>query len=270
MNATSSGSTPFDETIVKELAFSGKHVEAIWWQRVRNYRLNSRAIVVNVSSSPASIANVVVTSKQETVVQEAWLLPWQSTVLQGAVIVAAESLIVMRLLELRNLGDIVSEPGWQQYGSSLSSASDFPRNTPLWISPKHELGMVMVAAAQMAGQPLPQGAASGHGATPMSLSLQVNLWYAPPNTDCSIHTLHPFLEVHTQVHGQGRMQKFRERDDRTLYEEVLMLPGLTHAPFFVLQDNGRPLYPWHRYYADTDCIWMAIELHFIDEPADAT
>ena len=30
---------------------------------------------------------------------------------------------------------------------------------------------------------------------------------------------------------------------------------------FPLPNDRTFSYPWHRYYADTDCIWMAIELH---------
>jgi len=47
----------------------------------------------------------------------------------------------------------------------------------------------------------------------------------------------------------------------TLYEDVLMPPGFTHDPFFTVGNDRSFSYPWHRYYADTDCIWMAVELH---------
>ena len=57
------------------------------------------------------------------------------------------------------------------------------------------------------------------------------------------------------------MQKFRQNNVDTLYEDVLMPPGFTHDPFFTLAIDRSFSYPWHRYYADTDCIWMAIELH---------
>jgi hypothetical protein len=91
-------------------------------------------------------------------------------------------------------------------------------------------------------------------------SFKLNLWYAPPFTDCFIHTGHKFLEVHTQIHGTGRMQKFREQNASTLFEEVWMTPGFTHESFAIAEgDSWR--YPWHRYYSDTDCIWLAIELH---------
>ncbi|MGC1650881.1 MAG: hypothetical protein WA741_34080, partial [Candidatus Sulfotelmatobacter sp.] len=91
--------------------------------------------------------------------------------------------------------------------------------------------------------------------------LKLNLWYTPEETDCGIHTGHQFLEVHTQILGTGHMQKFRENNAGTLYEDVLMPVGFTHDPFFSVADDRTFIYPWHRYYADTDCIWMAIELH---------
>jgi hypothetical protein len=67
--------------------------------------------------------------------------------------------------------------------------------------------------------------------------------------------------VHTQILGTGHMQKFRENNQDTMYEDVLMPPGFTHDPFFTVGADGSFNYPWHRYYADTDCIWMAVELH---------
>jgi len=91
--------------------------------------------------------------------------------------------------------------------------------------------------------------------------LRLNLWFCPGKTDCVIHTGHPFLEVHTQIYGTGRMQKFRKRDAATLYEDVVMSPGVTHDPFMKVASSTEWVYPWHRYYADTDCIWLAIELH---------
>jgi hypothetical protein len=53
----------------------------------------------------------------------------------------------------------------------------------------------------------------------------------------------------------------REDNADTLYEDVLMPVGFTHDPFFTVAGHGKFSYPWHRYFADTDCVWMAIELH---------
>lgn len=68
-------------------------------------------------------------------------------------------------------------------------------------------------------------------------------------------------QVHTQIYGTGRMQKFHSKDFKRIYEDVLMAPGFTHDPFAGVKDNGDIFYGWHQYYSDTDCIWMAIEYH---------
>jgi hypothetical protein len=88
-------------------------------------------------------------------------------------------------------------------------------------------------------------------------NLELSLWYAPAGTHCGIHNQHDFLEVHTQVYGVGRMQKFHRNDFSSLYQDVIMSPGYTHEPFY--SSTGK--YPWHQYYAESDCIWLAIEKH---------
>ena len=88
-------------------------------------------------------------------------------------------------------------------------------------------------------------------------SMEFNLWYAAAATDCGIHNTHDFRELHTQVFGLGRMQKFHEKDRGTMYQQVFMAPGYTHEPFY----DKHCVYPWHQYYSDTDCVWLAVELH---------
>ena len=70
------------------------------------------------------------------------------------------------------------------------------------------------------------------------------------------HTDPEMPEVHTQVYGTGRMQKFHENNFKSVYEEVMMAPGFTHDPFTGVKKNGDLFY-----YYDTDCIWVAIEYH---------
>ncbi|MCI5179094.1 MAG: hypothetical protein D3911_07205 [Candidatus Electrothrix sp. AW3_4] len=86
-------------------------------------------------------------------------------------------------------------------------------------------------------------------------SVEVNLWFAAENTCCGIHNEHSFRELHTQIFGIGHMQKFKECEIDTMYQDVLMAPGFTHNPFYDSENK----YPWHQYKADTDCIWLAIE-----------
>jgi hypothetical protein len=64
------------------------------------------------------------------------------------------------------------------------------------------------------------------------------------------------------VHGLGRIQKFTAQDHGTLYEDLRMSPGYTTPdPFCDIAPDGSYRYPWHQYYADTDCVWLAVEYH---------
>lgn len=84
-----------------------------------------------------------------------------------------------------------------------------------------------------------------------------NLWFASAHTNCGIHQEHGFRELHTQIFGLGRMQMFRTNTNESLFQEVFMCPGHTHDPFY----DANCRYPWHQYYADTECVWLAIEFH---------
>lgn len=241
---------------VKRLSFSNDHISAYWIREVRDYRIEGKAVVVNVHFTDATIVNIVNDVNGGTTPIEAHfpLPPWQSTIIADGAIASAESLIVIQVLSKKNIGSVVADPHWRLFGTSIPEGSPFPKNTPLWISPQDDLNRLEVDPSHLSGM-----VTEPEKTEPVDL--KVNLWYAPPHTDCFIHTGHQFLEIHTQIHGFGRMQKFREANEDTLHEEVIMPPGSTHAPFFAVSPEGHLLYPWHRYYADTDCIWMAIELH---------
>jgi hypothetical protein len=157
---------------------------------------------------------------------------------------------VLRVKKATNLGGCVFR-GWEWLGARIRS---FPRDTPLYISPQDTIGEVVTDPSVFTNE---QSAATGQ----QPFVLKLNLWWAPGETDCFIHTEHPFLEVHTQIHGIGRMQKFWERREDTLYEDVAMAPGYTHDPFCRVAGPNRWEYPWHRYYSNTDSVWLAIELH---------
>jgi hypothetical protein len=174
--------------------------------------------------------------------------PWKSTVLRYCTVKSGERLALLQVRQRTNLGGVAL--AWDWYGRRYPQ---FPRDTPLYISPQDEIG-----DAQL--DPVAPFAPTA-SASPRHYRVKLNLWYTPEGTDCGIHTGHQFLEVHTQVLGTGHMQKFRENKADLLYEDVTMPPGFTHDPFFRFDGDGTFSYPWHRYYADTDCIWMAIELH---------
>ncbi len=222
----------------RSLSFSNDWIESLLVTAPRDLPVDD-AIVVNLSTSPIIYAAGA---------ERGFILPWKSTVLRHCTVKSGDMLALLHVRQRANLGGVAL--GWDWYGRRFPQ---YPRGTPLYISSQDDIGDVQ----------LDPFAAFTHvdSASPRRYRLKLNLWYTPEETDCGIHTGHQFLEVHTQVLGTGHMQKFRENSADTLYEDVTMPPGFTHDPFFTLRSDATFSYPWHRYYSDTDCIWMAIELH---------
>lgn len=222
------------------LAFSNDWIESLVVSGAHKLTVDD-AIIVNLSPRVLrySVAN-----------DRGVIRPWKSAMLRECTVEDADTVTSLRVRRRMNIGGVAL--GWQWYGERNSQ---FPRETPLFISPQDEIADVEIDPE------LVFSLESSGSASPRRYRIKLNLWYTPEETDCGIHNEHGFLETHTQIVGTGHMQKFRENDADTLYEDVLMPPGFTHDAFFVLRNDGSFAYPWHRYYAETDCIWMAIELH---------
>lgn len=234
--------------IIEPILFSNRYLKATWLRNVENYYIENRTTVVNLGQEKTCIA----------VLPETNLLPRTSTVLQEVSIKSSDSLLLIEIFDPVNIGGIVLEPGWNQLGEIM----EFPKDLPLWKSPQYDLGVVEFDPHCVVGL-LDQPQLGEQ----RKYQVKVNLWFSPANTNAAIHNKHTtpeFLEVHTQIYGTGRMQKFHANDINTLYEDVLLSPGQTHMPFAGANRDGEFIYPWHQYYADTDCIWMANEFHPID------
>lgn len=238
---------------VKPLCFSGPHIDAKFVEGVKDYPIQGRTIVINPSISDAYSGGL-----PRTIIPS-----FSSIILKDTSIEQAASLILLEVKETTNIGNIILEPDWDLYGKlisvptgrSTSTDIPYPPDTPLWRSPQDSIGMIEFDPYVILGQ----------ATIPKERSkflLKVNLWFAPALTNCFIHNKHDFLEIHSQIYGQGRMQKFKAQDYTTLYEDMLMSPGYTTSvPFCSVKANNQFLYPWHQYYADTDCIWLALEYH---------
>jgi hypothetical protein len=223
----------------RPLSFSNDWIESVLVSAVDELPVED-AVVVNLS--PTALHYSVGT-------EQGTIPPWKSTKLRHCTLTHGERAALLRLRQRTNLGGVALD--WEWYGHRYPQ---FPRGTPLYISSADDIADVVL-------DPLLAFAGQSATPSPRRYRLKLNLWYTPAETDCTIHTGHKFLEVHTQAWGTGHMQKFRENRADTLYEDVLMPPGFTHDPFFTVASDRSFAYPWHRYYADTDCIWMAVELH---------
>lgn len=209
--------------------------------------VTGRTIVVNLGPSPVRVGERL----------PSMVAPYTSTVLVDTEIVEVGTALLLRPTAHEDVAQIVDEPGWGLLANLLPATPDGPAfspDVPLWRGPRVTVGTGVLDAGAVLGNGSPHE-------TPGTFAISVNLWFAPAGTDCVIHDEHDFIEIHTQVHGYGRMQKFRSPDPSTLYEDVEMSPGTTHAPFGRTTGTGEFRYPWHQYRADTDCIWLAVEYH---------
>jgi hypothetical protein len=227
----------------KQLNFSGAYIDAKHVENAENYPILNRTIAINPQASDAYLMS-------ET---HASIIPaFSSTILKDTIIQKAESLLLLEVVETKNIGKIIFESDWELLGNLIDK---FPKDIPLWKSPQDEAGIVELDPYWMTRQ----------SSTPHQkekFSVKVNLWFAPSYTDCKIHNFHEFIEIHSQIFGNGRMQKFKKENFETLYEDILMSPGFTTSvPFCQIREQNQYTYPWHQYYADTDCIWLAIEYH---------
>lgn len=224
---------------IRDLAFADAFIEAKLVENPRDFAVDD-AVVINLGPEP------MITGKDHPAIIPAWKSTW----LKGGTIREGERAALIKVRQPTNLGGCVFR-GWDWLGNRIRS---FPRDTPLYISAQDTIGTVVTDPHVFTNErKLPEA--------PQEFELKLNLWWSPGDTDCFIHNEHPFLETHTQIHGIGRMQKFHARDQATLYEDVLMPIGYSHDPFCRVTGQNQWTYPWHRYYAQTDCVWLAVELH---------
>lgn len=223
----------------RKLAFADDFIYAELVESPRDFAVED-AVAVNLSPTP------MVTGSEHPAIVPAWKSTW----LRGGIIKSGERAALIKVKRKTNLGGCVFR-GWEWLGHRIKS---FPRDTPLYISPFDTIGTVRTDPKFFTNE-------RQEARDFQDFDLRLNLWWSPGDTDCFIHNEHPFLEVHTQIHGFGRMQKFKSREESTVYEDVPMAVGYSHDPFCRVTGHSQWTYPWHRYYADTDAVWLAIELH---------
>jgi hypothetical protein len=202
-------------------------------------KLAGRAIVVNLGSADAQIHGEPSTA----------LPPLQSCIIIDAEISGQILAVIQVLDEMSLISD--ARAGWQDFYASRGAAAGHPE---LLRSPQRTVATVEMDRSAALHQP-------DLTCDKALFDVRLNLWFSPAGTACGIHNEHDFIEVHTQLVGVGRMQKFRTKHYLTNYEDHLMCVGNTNPATFCRDRGGEFSYPWHQYFADTDCIWMAIEYH---------
>lgn len=230
------------------IRFCEKHLATSWVTSVEDLYVDLRTIVVNLGEERALLPAP----------PAKYLSPRTSTILKETRISGADSLLLIEVKDETNIGGVVLDPQWNQLGA----IADYPKDVPLWKSAQYEVGTVRFDPFHVTGATV-----EPRSSRVRTYAVKVNLWFSPAKTNCGLHNHHTvpeMLEVHTQIYGVGRMQKFHAESFDTLYQDVVLGPGETHIPFAGVDEKGGFVYPWHQYYADTDCIWMANEFHPID------
>lgn len=227
------------ESIRNELDFASSGISCAVLRNANNESLTGRSIVLNLGPTDACIH-----AEQPTA-----LAPLESVTVMGCA-VSGENLVVIDVVD-ETLISADARQNWSDFYGSRATVEAVPE---LLRSPQLAVARVSLNKAKILRQ-------SDIAADPVNFEVRLNLWFSPAGTACGIHNEHDFIEVHTQVVGSGRMQKFHARSAETMYEELVISVGNTHPPHFCREVDGRFSYPWHQYFADTDCVWLAVEYH---------
>jgi hypothetical protein len=223
----------------RPLSLSTDIVKSILVEDVLDYAVDD-AIVLNLSPRPVQVGSHELCTV---------ILPWKSARLFNVSIAAADRLAIFKVRKDADLNVLAKE--WDWFGLRLPT---FPQTTRLHISPIDSVGQVNLDLSAFAGRNFDALGARDY-------EIRLNLWFAPAGTDCGIHNTHDFLEIHTQIAGTGRVEKFQTENEATRFEELFLTEGFTHQFYGNLSSSGHPTYCWHRYIAETDCVWLAIEFH---------
>ncbi|MCI5168629.1 MAG: hypothetical protein D3903_21675 [Candidatus Electrothrix sp. GM3_4] len=231
--------------------FASENITAYTVSNVQDFPLSQRSIIVNMGPEP------IFFDEQP----QKGLAPRKSTILHNKKIISAALVMVLEVDSRINLGNVILSEEW---GSAEKLFGDDLQGVPLWKSPQVDIGAITLNPFSILGQESDCGHNKG---AEITFRIKVNIWFATACANCAIHNHHDFIEFHTQITGTGRMQKFIGKTIDTLYEDVILGEGQTHDIFCTALDDGRSFeYPWHQYYSDTDCIWMATELHPLPTP----
>ncbi len=200
------------------LSFSEDFIKLEYVENSETYTIKERTIIVNLGKKGFEISEVT-------------LKPFDSAIYSNIELKNIEKLLFITMET-----ELFSDNSFAFSNETINSWKKvyeiFPisnlKHTKLWRSDKERIG-----------------------------NIELNLWFASAGTNCGIHNEHNFREMHTQIFGLGRIQKFHTKDFHSLYQDIYLCPGYTHDPLC----NEKKVYPYHQYYADTDCLWLAIEIY---------
>ncbi|PHM73260.1 hypothetical protein [Xenorhabdus kozodoii] len=232
--------------LLRELCFSGKCLDAFILYNPKKLHIDRESLIINPSGDYIIVHEDI----------NCGIPPLSSANLCNVHISSCSYVILIKKVIVDDIIQIKLEHGWTRFEKPDEKIPI--SKLELWFSSQDTVGTVDFSLFKKLS-PHIKMALGKHTV----FDLKLNLWLARSGTHCLIHNEHDFLEIHTQIIGIGHMQKFHSNSFKSIYEDITMPPGFTTSqPFCIGCDNGNDFYyPWHQYYAETDCIWMAIEYH---------
>lgn len=274
--------------------YSNENVDVKWVKNVKEYTVKGRAIVVNIGMTKAPY----IKEEEEVEVLKKYpksLRRWESAILTDVTIKEAELILViyspslnkpdfynkytnfataLQSTDLTRQDLIVNESARAEVnaGKWLYAGDLYPavKGMMLWQT-KEELidliGPFNLDPYYLTGQSHTQ-----EESRKIPFNIKCYLWFAPQQSHCGIHNNHTYIEIHTQVSGIGHLPKFTKQEVGAMYEDYCMAPGFsTTQPYCVVTKDEAAAskihftYPWHEYYAETDCVWLVAEYHPVEE-----
>lgn len=261
------------ENIVSEYPFNGEQIHGVMVSNLHEFNTTglfahqANADVILTNLGPQAVFVAATEQVNNNLLHDSPLRraipPLQSVIIRaGAVITTADASAngLISLIQVRSTRNVESgifgnKTQWAKYAYPAGMP-----DLPLWISNQlHLAHKIQVNPWQLVGLPAPAGSKA------LPYELYVNLWWLPAGSDAGIHAAHGsnLLEVHTQLIGFGRMQKFTDMakaraavtNNRAvqpeggmfspfdsgkafpeMYEEFRLAPGNTHLPMPLVTD----------------------------------
>ncbi|GFE97887.1 hypothetical protein HKD31_12295 [Gluconobacter sp. R71646] len=231
-------------TVNDQLEISADHgIKLSFAARAQELLMNHQMIVVNIGEETAYAEGSPPSA----------LRPFSSRHYQRGSRLTGNNLLLVDLDVIPKKMSCVKQLGWKEF--KLDPATN--GYGELWKSPRIKIGTIPIDLDIIT---MPQKGNLG----PRLFTVYANFWFASAGSHCGIHDKHDFLEIHTQLYGVGIMQKFRSQKYNSIIEQDILAPGTTTSePFCSEIAEGEFSYPFHQYFAETDCVWMALEYFLI-------
>lgn len=211
--------------MIKQLDFAEPFFSIDYIEDEEHYFVEKNSLVINLAERTHSVITV----------EGVPILPLKSAILKDITIDNVKKAMVVKDYERCNIFDVETRQQIKKTWKTIYECSGMERHKglPYYKSPKFKWG---------------------EGTDHIELNF---CFVAEPLTPSGLHQGHdrPIDEVHAQILGVGKMQKFHENDTSTYFGEYIMAQGTVHDKMY--DETG--YYPWHQYQSVTPCVYCPIE-----------